>query len=372
MISGLPQILISAGEPSGDKIAARTVEVLSQEGQYRFYGIGGDEMQNSNVVLLQHINSLTAIGFVDSVSRLNRWIKTWRMLKSFLRKHPPAVALLTDSPEFNLPLAKTLKTMGVPVVLYVGPQVWAWRKRRLEFLRKTVDVTALILPFEKELYERANVPAEFVGHPLLDEPPPIDRSVLRNIMGISENTKLVAMLPGSRPAEICRHLPVLTKSARQLERKDIRVVFAPGRLCTEKQISECKDIVFLPKPFCAKDLLTASDAAIVASGTATLEAVLCGVPFAAIYRTDPITYFIGKQILGLPYVSLPNWILNQMIFPEILQRALTEDNLVSTISNLLEPSISSNLKISANYVRQMLGQPGAAKRTAQLVLEQIR
>jgi lipid-A-disaccharide synthase len=368
-----PGVWVSAGEPSGDRAAARAVQRLSAAGVRRFCGIGGAALKAEGVELFADIERFSAMGVADSASRLRDWFSLWADIREKIRAFSPDAALLTDAPELNLPTARVLKAAGVPVVYYVGPQVWAWRKHRLGLLRDRTDKVALILPFEKPLYDKAGVPATFVGHPILDEPPPVNRKTLRRALGIPLDAPAVALLPGSRPAELARHLPVMTKAALLLRQKNIIAVLAPGGphnpAC--RIGAETKPPMFLPAEFTARDLSAASDAALIVSGTASLEAAVCGVPSAVVYRTDPLTYALGRHVLSLPYIALPNWIAEKKIMPEILQRDVTAENLCQEARRLLRPDVSADLRAAFKKVKSCLGGPGAADKTAALVLDQL-
>lgn len=363
------KVLVSVGEPSGDRAGARVATALFQAGVEEIFGIGGPCLNEAGVSLTARIDALSVLGFADGVRRWARFAKAWADLREEIRERRPAAALLVDAPDFNLPLARVLKAEGIPVILYVGPQVWAWRKHRLALLRDRVDTVALILPFEKALYDAAGVPARFVGHPILDEPPPCHRQLVRHGLGIAPDAPLIALLPGSRPKELERHLPVMTQTARLLIERGIEARLAPGGEADAAAFTDPS--LLLPKPFCARDLLAASDAALVASGTATLEAAVLGVPAAAVYRTDPVSYAAARYLLNLPYIALPNWIAGRKIVPEIVQHQVTEQTLCKIGQKLLQPSVAEAQRRGLYRIAERLGGPGASERTAALVLERL-
>jgi len=362
-------VLVSAGEPSGDRAAARVASVLRASGVSALFGVGGQHLQAAGVSLVARIDEISALGLADAARRFAHWAGVWTKVRSQIRARRPAAALLVDAPEFHLPLARVLKAEGIPVILYIGPQVWAWRKRRLALLRDRVDLTALILPFEKELYDREGVPAVFVGHPLLDEPPPAHPHLVRHALGISPDAPLVALLPGSRPKEIERHLPVMADTVRMLADVGISARIAPGGAGVAADLKE-RDCL-LPPPFSARDLLAASDAGLVASGTATLEAAVLGVPLAAVYKTDPVTYAAARYAFHIPYIALPNWVAERRIVPELVQDRVTPETLSRTARALLRPRTAARLRKTLEAVSRRLGTPGAATRTAALVLERL-
>lgn len=362
-------VLVSVGEPSGDRAAARVATALFQAGVDEIFGIGGPCLERAGVSLTTRIDNISVLGFADGARRFVHWAQAWADLREQIRARRPAAALLVDAPDFNLPLARVLKAEGIPVILYVGPQVWAWRKSRLALLKDRVDIAALILPFEKELYDQAGVKAQFVGHPILDEPPPCHRQLVRHSLGITSNTPLIALLPGSRPRELERHLPVMTETAERLSTDGIAARLAPGGEGAKTESTDPS--LLLPKPFCARDLLAAADGALVASGTATLEAAVLGVPVAAVYRTDGLSYAAARYLLRLPYVALPNWIEGRSIVPEILQHQVTETVLYETAQTLLQPQVAQTQREAFCRITERLGGPGAAERTAALVLERL-
>ncbi len=325
-------------------------------------------MRDASVSLVRDIGDLAVVGLLDPARRILRFAEVWSAVREAVRRDPPDAALLVDAPDFHLPLSRLLKDAGIPVIFYVGPQVWAWRSWRLSLLRDRTDLVALILPFEKPIYDAAGVAARFVGHPLLDEPPPAHRLLVRKALKIASDAPLIALLPGSRKKEIERHLPILRDAADRLVKRGIAARFAPGGPST---VHGARSELFLPAPFCARDLLAASDAALIASGTAVLEAAVLGVPAAAVYRTDPLSYAAGRYLLSLPYVALPNWIAGKKIVPELLQYRATPEALSEAAQRLLEPEAAAKQKRSFREVAASLGGPGAAERVAAAVRERL-
>ncbi len=365
-------VLVSSGEPSGERAATRVISALTAHGIERFFGIGGRLMKNAGVELVSNFDSMTALGIADSFRNFGLWTKAWANLRERIAIDRPIAALLVDSPEFHLPLARVLKSAGVPVIWYIGPQLWAWRKHRLSLLKERTDSIALILPFEKALYDSAGIQAQYVGHPLLDEPAPKARALVRRILCRSNEDKIIALLPGSRPAEISRHLRPMKAAAQLLMEKGFVPIIAPGGAFDVAHFSSSNGALFLPRGLSALDLLSASDAAVVASGTATLEAALLRVPEVVVYRTDSISYFIGKHILSLPYIALPNWILGENALPELLQHEMTPENLFREATRLLDPDVASSQRAAFDRISAAVGSPGAAEKVAAMVLDHIQ
>ncbi len=367
-------LLVVAGEPSGDRAGARVVERVTRDDSLRPFGVGGDHLLHCGTELVAHIDGLAALGPGDAAGTLGRWALAWARIRGEVQRRKPGAALLIDAPDVNLPLARVLTEAGVRVVFYVGPQVWAWRRARLGLLGRRTDVVALILPFEKQLYDAAGISSVFVGHPILDEPAPADSATTRSRLGISPGEPLIAYLPGSRPGEVARHGDVMIGAHTSLERRGIRGAFAPApgvasdrttRLAVDAGLAVCHDQVS------TRDILNAADAAIVASGTATLEATVLGTPLAAVYRLDRLSWLAGRLLVKAPYISLPNWIAGRRIIPELLQNDVTEGALSAQVLALLEHGEQRRQKEALASVARSLGSPGAADRVAALVSERL-
>ena len=363
-------ILVVAGEPSGDQAAARVIRAIQgARPGIRFFGLGGAALEAAGVELVEHISNLSVMGVAASIRAAGPVAQCWVRLRQAIAANRPAVALLIDSPELNLPLARILRSNGIRVVYYICPQVWAWRKGRLALLRNRVDQAALILPFEKTLYDHAGVPSQFVGHPIIDEPAP-NRAVLSRLkseLRIGEEP-VIALLPGSRPSEWRHHGPAMISAAQQLTAKNVRAFIAPLGIGTRRKIPAGQR---LPNRFSARELLAIADGAIVASGTATLEAAVLGVPLAVVYRTDPLTYFAGRRLLKLPYVALPNWIGGEKVVRELIQSEVNADSVAEAALELLAPDERQRQKAVLDKTKRALGPPGAASRVAALVLERL-
>jgi lipid-A-disaccharide synthase len=364
MLAGLEQnrpLLVMAGEPSGDRIASRVIEAVQRQHPCDVFGVGGDNMARAGAELVDHIDHLTALGIGDVARRFVRWSRVWANVRQAVAERKPKVALLVDSPEVNLPLARVLRQEGVQVVYYVGPQVWAWRRGRIGLLRERCDVTALILPFEKTIYDANRVHAVFVGHPLLDEPLPEPRERVRKGLGVGEQQKLVAFLPGSRPGEVTRHSAPMRSAAKRLGERGVHTVFAPGVSSPDAS-----------QQWHTRDLLGAADGAVVASGTATLEAAVLGTPLAVVYRMGKLSWFTAKRLVKVPWVGLPNLVAGKQIVPELLQGHATGEAIFRQACTLLEPEEQRRQRRELGKVRERLGTPGAATRVAALVLERLK
>jgi len=367
------RLLVVAGEPSGDRAAAGVVSALGSAAGEAF-GIGGEQMAGAGVDLLAHIRDLTALGVGESLVRIGAWGRAWCEVREEVVRRRPRAALLVDAPEFNLPLARTLTAAGVSVVWYVGPQVWAWRPWRLELLRDRTDVVALVLPFEKGLYDRARVRAELVGHPALDEPPGRSREDVRAALDASPGDRLVALLPGSRRSERAALAPPMIEAGGLLWDSGVRAVLAPGpdagdESMFDRAAGSC--VTVLPRGLSARELLGAADAALVASGTATLEAAIAGTPLAVVYRVGSASWLLARLLVEVPYIGLPNWIAGRRVVPELIQDEVHPRALAEMAAALLEPVERERQLRELGDVRARLGAPGAAGRVARLVRERL-
>ena len=369
------RLFVAVGEPSGDRAAARVVERLSARRSLYAFGIGGDMMSGAGVDLVAHIGRLTALGPLHGARRLASWAAAWAAAREAVKRIRPSVALLVDSPEINLPLARALSSSGIRVVYYIGPQVWAWRPGRLDLLRGRANIVALILPFEKPMYDAAGVRAVFVGHPIMDEQKPLHPNEVRGRLGIEADQKLVALLPGSRETEVSNLSGPMIDAAVRIASEGVRTVFAPAHGVEQAGASDRARLAgcAVPAPdLGARDILAAADSALVASGTATLEAAVSGTPMAVIYRIDRLSWLVARLLVHAPYIGLPNWISGSRIVPEVLQDQVNGASLAAQALDLLEPPERDRQMSELSRVAQALGSPGAAEKVAALVSELMR
>jgi lipid-A-disaccharide synthase len=365
-------ILVVACEPSGDRAAARVVEA-GGPGR-RWVGVGGVGLEAAGVELVARAGTLGTVGLGEPVRTARSWAGAWVAVRRAAMEHRPRAALLVDAPDFNLPLARALAAQGTRVVLYVGPQVWAWRRGRLGLVGRRAEVVALVLPFEPCLYERAGVRAAFVGHPLLDEPAPAPPAATRAMLGVGAGEAIVALLPGSRRFEVELLGGPMVAAARELSSRGLRPVLAPGPGVVQGRLLEAArdaGCAVLPDGIAARDLLAAADAALVASGTATLEAVLAGVPTAVAYRMQPVSWAAARLLVRTPFVALPNLIAGRCIVPEFLQHEATGPLLARAALGLLEPAERTRQRKEFAQVKALLGGPGASSRVWRLIEERL-
>lgn len=376
------KLMIVAGEPSGDLHASHVVNALKAiHPNIILTGMGGDMMTEAGVSLKIHIRDSAVMGFADALAVLPKFLRKLAILKKHIRQHKPDALLLIDFAEFNMPLAKFAFKQDVRVIYYIPPKAWAWRSGRAKKLAKRTNVIASIFPFETEFYRNAGAPAEFVGHPLVDFAKcELNVKQAREKLSLKHNTHVVGLMPGSRRSEVQRHLPIMLKAAANISNtfpdSEWILPLAPG--ISETLIATYKEgIEGLPNIKLIKgETYTAMRAAtlmLISSGTATLEAACLGTPMIIVFRTSWHNWHIIRALTPLEDSGLPNLIANKRIVPELLQDDLTPDTLTEYALDLLQDSDKRNVQCEAlQSVYQQLGTSGAAERTAQLIVEQIK
>jgi len=368
------QIMIIAGEASGDMHGANLVrEVHKQDPTVLFSGIGGDAMAQEGVHILVNAAELAVVGITEAVANAKTLLSGLADAKRFLRARHPELLILIDFPDFNLHVARTAKTLGIPVLYYISPQIWAWRQKRVKKIKRRVDHMAVILPFEVPFYERSGVPVTFVGHPLLDQPKPKDDGDVRSRKPCHP---VIGLLPGSRSGEVQRHLPVLISSARMLTDRipDAEFILSAAPTIDQQQVSEdaaatAGGINLRIETGSIDRVFRRCTMAIAASGTVTLEAAIAGVPMVVIYRMSALTSWIAKRLLRVDYVCLPNLISNREIVPELLQADATPETIAKTAEDILtDPDRLDGMRDDLLGLHRLLGGEGAAKRVADIAL----
>ncbi len=376
-------IIIVAGEASGDMRAAELVNALkSLSSDIQFSGVGGDCMQKAGVELFEHITSLAVIGISEVIKNLGRIKKVFEHTLAEIDRIKPNAVVLVDYPGFNLRLASELKKRHIKVIYYVSPQVWAWRQGRIHTIKKIVDRMLVFFPFEKELYAKFGMNVDYVGHPLVDEisakggpasgwQSPVD--ILQSIGLSSQERITIGLLPGSRHKEVDRHLPAMLEAAQKLYSKNNNYQFLLLKASTIERSSLENLIppslplkIFEGNPYAA---INAIDAAIVASGTATLETGLLGKPMVIIYKTSWITYAIAKNVIKIPYIGLVNVVAGKKIVPELIQNDCNPENIATHVEDILK---NKEIVEELRKVKTALGEPGASLRAAQIVLQELQ
>lgn len=365
-------ILIIAGETSGDRHGAAVVRELKEENPaLSFFGVGGNELSKASVEIVEHADRMAVMGFFEVIMYYRFLRKVFKRVLFEVDRRKPARAILIDYPGFNLLLAKELKKRDIPVTYYISPQLWAWKERRISIIRHCVDQLICIFPFEKPWYNKRGVEAHFVGHPLMDDAEPtISREAFFNKHGLSGGSPVVGMMPGSRQQEVNRHLGVMLSAVERLK-SDFGLEAVIGRargvklspLLTKKFAVETED---------PESALRYSTVGIVSSGTISLQAVVYDIPSVVIYKMNPFSWWIAKRVSKVDYASMTNLIAGKKIFPELLQNRCTGESIAKELVNWLgSDSRHFETKEQLREVRAQLGSPGASKRAARLILNRL-
>jgi lipid-A-disaccharide synthase len=385
-------LFISAGEASGEHYGALLVEALKQRlvaaGQTAaFFGMGGQRMEAAGLERIVRSEEMAVMGLTEVIHHLPRIWREFRKLKQSIRDRRPDVAVLIDFPEVHFRLAKDLHRMGIPVVYFVSPQLWAWKKHRIQLVRKYIDRMLVIFPFEEPFYRENGVEAEFVGHPLADLPAPtVSRAQFAAENGLDPTKTWIGLLPGSRPREIRDNLAEMLKAARALA-GDLQFLIPLASTLNAAQRTEVRRLVAVHGSGLAIRLVEDARAAlfharasVVASGTATVEAALIGNPFVVVYRVSPLTYAIANRVVKVPHVAMANLIAGKRVAPELIQSDFTAANIVQQIEPLLPDGLPRESMM--NELKRLRGllatQPagdkqdgGAMSRVAAIVLDQL-
>jgi len=376
-------IMIIAGESSGDLHGANLVKALSEKRENLFFcGIGGPMLTAAGVRIVVDASELAVVGITEAFLNAKTLLKGMGTAKGILSNLRPDLLILIDFPDFNLHVAATAKKLGIPVLYYISPQIWAWRRGRVKKIQKLVDHMAVILPFEKPFFEKADIPVTFVGHPLLDSvtlPDPAPLSETHASGKVTLENPVIGLLPGSRGGEISRHLPVMLEAARLLARMRKRAAFvlsvAP---MADKQVIENiiaqkgKGLDIILETGDVQCVFNRCHLVIAASGTVTLEAAIAGIPGVVIYKVSPTSYWLGKALVRVDYICLANLIADKAIFPELLQSQASPKRIADEVMAIITDSnIRGRMKRDLLTVRNALGGPGASQRVADIALEMI-
>ena len=371
----MAKILISAGEASGYIHAAAVTAALKQiDSSVEVFGMGGDALRAAGGEVLFDIKDHGVMGFVEVIKKLPDLFKLRSDFARVMDERKPDCLVVVDYPGFNMKLAKVAHDKGIPVVSYIAPSAWAWNKGRAKNVAKIVDKVACIFPFEYDVYKEAGAPVEFVGHPLLDIVKPAwERTEAEAWVGKQPGHPLVLLMPGSRLMEIEKMLPNLLEGAKLLKKQLPEVQFAmpragtiPLELLQSKIKASGLDIKITEGH--NYDLFSVADLALATSGTVTLEAALCGLPSIIVYRTSALNAFIARRVINIPNIGLPNIVAGRQILPELLQEDFTPANVAKTAVELLAPERRPQLEADLAFMKARLGEPGAVKRVAQLIL----
>lgn len=367
------KLMLVAGEASGDAHGAGLLQELGRlDSSLEAFGVGGPQMLRAGLRPYFLMDELQVHGITEVVRHLPRlYGKLWRLRDALEEERPDAV-LLIDYPGFNLKLARYARAAGVPVIFFNSPQVWAWRKGRLKTIRKVVDHMLVLFPFEVEVYEQVGVPVQWVGHPLLDqllaEP---EVQAFRKRYQLEGEERVLTIAPGSRPSEVERHLDILLQALPLIAQEagafrcllPVAESLSPSDL--QARIAQAPLPITLVAPGGFQAAIQASDAVIVASGTASLQAGLALTPNVIIYRVSPLTYHIAQALAQVPYIGLVNVLSGREVVPELLQDRFTPENVAREVILLLKDRGARERMLAAlRQVREKLGEPGAYTRAA--------
>ncbi|WP_424655758.1 lipid-A-disaccharide synthase [Capnocytophaga granulosa] len=364
-----------AGEASGDLHGANLMRALAEidpQAQFRFWG--GDRMEAVGGKLIKHYRDLAFMGFWEVVTNLRTILRNIDLCKGDITAYQPDALIFIDYPGFNMRIAKWAKRQGIPTHYYISPQIWAWKENRIKAIRRDVDAMYVILPFEKDFYEgKHQYPVHFVGHPLLDAIAArreVSMEVFKRENGLDERP-IIALLPGSRKQEIAKMLSVMLSVVGSYHPYQFVIAGAPSLgYDFYRQFIREENVHFVSGK--TYDLLSHAHAALVTSGTATLETALFRVPEVVCYRGNWISYQIAKRVISLKYISLVNLIMDAPVVTELIQGDLNTRNLKVELDKLLDPAYRDKLQRDYQALRERLGNEGASRRTAQAIYNSLQ
>jgi len=367
------RVMIIAGEASGDMHGAHLVEaMLDMHPNLDFFGIGGHRLKEVGVEILVDNARLAVVGVSEALAKLKVLFHALRRAKAELRRRRPDLLIVIDFPDFNLHVAATAKKMGIPVLYYISPQIWAWRTGRIKKIKKVVDHMVVIFPFESDFYGKWNVPVTFVGHPLLDAGTavkPTDSKI------VTPERIVVGLLPGSRNEEVARLLPTMMDAAEIVSREfpntlfPIPVASSVDRRLVESVVKKgrAEFVIVTDGP---QDVFEQATLLITASGTVTLEAALAGTPMIIVYKVSAMSYWLGKRLIRVKHIGLANLVAGKEIVPELIQDEASAERIALLASSLLKDGYAlSEMRRELAGVARRLGTPGASRMAAKVALQ---
>ncbi len=375
-----PKVMIIAGEASGDLHGASLVgEMLKIKPVLNFYGIGGSRMKEAGVEILANAAEIAVVGLTEVISKLGNFLKIIKKLKNTFDELKPVLVILIDFPDFNLNIvARAAKKRKIKIFYYISPQVWAWRKGRIDQIKKLVDKMAVILPFEVDTYAAKGFTVNYVGHPLLDMVRTnFSKSQARHHFELSENKTTIGLVPGSRTAEITKLLPEMTRAAQIISEKipDTQFILPLADTLEEKTVAGIIAASGMSVKIVSGhtyDVIACCDLAIVTSGTATLETGLLGIPMVIIYKVSLLSSLIGRMVINVKNIGLVNIIAGKTIVPELIQSDANGQRIAAeALAILLNETKRIEIIEQLAAVRARLGSPGAARRAAQIACDML-
>jgi lipid-A-disaccharide synthase len=377
-------VLVSAGDASGDLHAGAFVQALRQRvSDLRVVGIGGAELEKAGAELTVHQRELAVGGLVEVLASLRRIVAAWRRLSRALVRERPDLVVLVDSPDFNIPFARKVRRRGIPILYYVSPQVWAWRRGRIGKIARRVDRMAVIFPFECDVYAGTSLPVDFVGHPLVERLAPCsaaDRAAARVALGLDAERPLVLLLPGSRRNELRHNLRLYLDVARQLHARDPRPAFALAlaptldRAEVEARLAESGLPSLLRLDVLQGDThaaMRAADVALAKPGTTTVELALLGTPTVVAAVANPVSVFVARRLVSVTQYAMPNLIAGRPVMPEFVQEDADPERIAEALRALLGGVAREAQQADLRQVRRLLGEGGAAGRASAIAAEMI-
>jgi lipid-A-disaccharide synthase len=390
------KLFIVAGDPSGDLHGANLVTALKEiSSQIEIDGLGGERMEKAGVKLLDKLTELAIVGFSEAINNIFALREIYKKTEEFLRKEKPDIIVLIDYPGFNLRLAGLAKRLKIPLIYYIGPQIWAWRRGRIKGIAELVNKMLVIFPFEEETYKRAGVDVSFVGHPLLDTIQPTkSKEEVCLKYGLDPNSPIIGLMPGSRKQEIERLLSVMLEASRRIaENRKVQFVlplagnipmnyikeriteFEKNRLNRTKISKSQKEekpplpiLVVRDEDYNIRRTLTL---ALVASGTATLENACLGIPMIIIYKVSLFSYLLARLLIRIPRIGLANIVAGKRVVPEFIQQKARAEEIAKVACHWLSnPGLMRETRKELKRVKEKLGTPGASKRAAKIILEE--
>ena len=370
------KLMIITGEVSSDLIGAALIkELKTLRPNLNIVGIGGDKMKSVGMELIYHSDQMAFLGFVEVVKHLPFIRSVQKKLIEVIKKESIRNVVLIDYPGFNLSIAKKLKALGVKVIYYVSPQIWAWAKGRIRKVKKYVDKMLVVFPFEVESYKKENIEVEYVGHPLPERVSRysfLSKSEICKKFNFDEKKDILLVMPGSRKQEVKEIFPEAIKAAGRLSKKfNLQIVVARSKNIDENYLKDLSGSEkFVSIEGYNYELMKYSHFGIIKSGTSTLESGYFTLPMVIIYKTSSLTYLIGKQLVKLDNIGMVNILLEDKLIPELIQNSASSENIFKEASNILTSTqIYENMKLRLGEVKEKLGSEGASEKAARLILE---
>jgi len=374
-MSDLKKIMIIAGEASGDLHGSGLVRELKRMNpNLEIFGLGGDKMRKEGVELIFHIDQLSIMGFWEVMKNLSFIRQVMRTMISAAETRKPDLAVLIDYPGFNLRFARKIKDLGIPVVYYISPQVWAWGGNRVKKMQNLIDRMIVIFPFEKPIYDKFNISCEFVGHPLLEVTRPVlSEEDFQKRFDLRKNEMVIGLLPGSRWQEVEKILPIMLESSRilMLRMKNLRLLLGLAPTIKKEKVESLMGSVNLPVTIAENltyDVMRHSDLLLITSGSATLECAILGTPFLVLYRTNFWTYLVAKSLINIPHIALANVVAGKKIVPEFIQMKAVPQRIADEMYDIMNDQHRyKTIQNELEKVKGKLGEEGASKKAAQIV-----